>query len=560
MDAINIDQRPWEKIHAELGVNAPAPATVPLGARIAEAARRIPDKYALYFEGVRFSFAWLESEANKLANALSKQGVGKGDVIGLYTPNLPQFVVALVAASKVGAIASGISSLLTTPELEFQLRDSETRVLIALDNFAMSRVAAIEKLPETLSMVIVTAMTDYLNPGTIELPMLTGSKVRRYLDVLDGEQDSFEQVRVAPQDCFLLQYTGGTTGTPKGAMLSVATVMTNGISGNIYMPYIYGEERMASAFPLFHIGGVMGLIGAIAAGGEYLIVANPRDVEKFIDQIIDMRPTRVGAVPTFYQMLMNHPRLGEIDFSALKCAVTGGAPITAADRALLDTILGVGKLSDVFGMTETCSMYVTNPPTRPNPLALGVPVPGADIRIIDTETGAEIREPGQAGEIITSGLHVMLGYKNRPGETNHVLKELDGRLWMHTGDVGYLDDEGYLFISDRAKDMLIVGGFKVFSLEVESKLKDLGFIAASALIGTPDMARPGNDIVNLFVQLTDTARAENEDDLRERIMTFCRTNLAPYKIPRRIFFIDAIPLTNVGKIDKKALRAIAIAE
>jgi long-chain acyl-CoA synthetase len=195
-----------------------------------------------------------------------------------------------------------------------------------------------------------------------------------------------------------------------------------------------------------------------------------------------------------------------------------------------------------------------HPTTRYKEGSVGIPVPGADVRIVDVETGTRILPPGETGEIITSGGHVMQGYLNLPAETAKALREMDGRLWMYSGDVGYMDDEGYVFVCDRAKDMLIVGGYKVFSVEVEDKLKGLPGIAQCAIIGYPDRHRPGNEVVNLFVERTPGHDATN-DALRDAIAAFCRETMAPYKVPKRIHVIDAIPLTPVGKIDKKALRA-----
>jgi len=266
-------------------------------------------------------------------------------------------------------------------------------------------------------------------------------------------------------------------------------------------------------------------------------------------------PTRIAAVPTLYQMLVNTPAFGAVDFSRLKIALSGAAPLPAADRARIEAVIGHGKLSDVFGMTETGPVHVCNPPTRCKPAAVGIPVAGADTRIVDLETGTREMPFNEPGEIITSGPQLMQGYLNLPEESARALRVLDGRTWMFTGDVGYMDEEGYVYVCDRAKDMLIVGGYKVFSVEIEDKLKALGGVAQSAVIGTPDAGRPGNDVVNLYVELTPAARARGEDAMRAEILAFCRENMAPYKVPKRIVFVEQIPVTAVGKIDKKRLRA-----
>jgi len=205
-------------------------------------------------------------------------------------------------------------------------------------------------------------------------------------------------------------------------------------------------------------------------------------------------------------------------------------------------------------MTETGPCYVTHPATRYKPGSIGIPIAGTDVRIMDSETGTKDMPLGEPGEICTAGPQVMKGYLGLPEESARALREIDGHIWMYSGDVGYMDEEGYIFLCDRAKDMLIVGGFKVFSVEVEDKLCTLPEIASCAIIGTADEKRPGNDIVNLYIQLEPDYTGRDEAAIKETITAFCRANMAPYKVPKQIYIIDEIPLTPVGKIDKKALR------
>jgi long-chain acyl-CoA synthetase len=261
-----------------------------------------------------------------------------------------------------------------------------------------------------------------------------------------------------------------------------------------------------------------------------------------------------GAVPTLFKMLLQNPKFHQVDFSGLKMAVTGAAPLTSGDRRKVEAVIGKDKLCDAFGMTETSPVYIVNPPHRLKPTALGIPVPGADVKIMDVETGTKEMPIGEPGEIVTAGPHVMKGYLNLPEESAKAMREFAGKTWMYTGDGGFRDDEGYVTISDRAKDMLIVGGFKVFSVELEDKLNNLDFVANSAIIGVADEARPGNDIVTLFVELMPANVGDQQDTLTEEITAYCRENMSPYKVPKQIHFIDTIPLTNIGKIDKKMLR------
>jgi long-chain acyl-CoA synthetase len=256
-------------------------------------------------------------------------------------------------------------------------------------------------------------------------------------------------------------------------------------------------------------------------------------------------------------MIVNHPLSREIDFSHLKLAMTGAAPITGDDRTRIEAMLGTNMLCEGFGMTESGPTYVVNPPDRCKPEAIGIPLPGTDVRIVDLETGTHELPYGEAGEIITASPQLMKGYLNRPEETAHALREWCGRTWMYSGDVGVMDEEGYIYLRDRAKDMLIVSGFKVFSVEVEDKLSELDVIAQSAVVGTADDQRPGSERVNLYVQLTPEARKRDPEQIRQEITEFCRANMAPYKVPKLIHLIDEIPLTAVGKIDKKILRELS---
>ena len=313
-----------------------------------------------------------------------------------------------------------------------------------------------------------------------------------------------------------------------------------------------------SAAPLFHIAGMMQTGIALRHGACTVMIPDPRDMEHFCQQMIAYPPTRIGAVPTMYQMIVDHPLSAQIDFSKLKFAMTGAAPTTGDDRARVERMLNGVVLSDSYGMTETGPTTVVNPPQRCKPEAMGIPLPGIDMRIVDVETGTREMPYGEAGEIIASTPCVMKGYLNRPDETAKALREWKGKTWMYTGDVGVMDEDGYVYMRDRTKDMIIVSGFKVFSVEVENDVSVLDCIASSALIGSPDEQRPGSEIVNLFVQLTEGAKQRDAAEVQDEILEFCRANLAKYKVPKKIHLIDEIPLTGAGKVDKKVLRARAI--
>lgn len=549
---------PWLSIHEELGVEPPEFDDRPIGAFVELYAESIPDSSAIRFFERDITYRELNELSNHLANALVDLGLRQGDVVGVHMPNVPQYAIAVVAASKMGAVITGISPLLAPAEVASQIEDANVKVLMALDTMANATYGALGALPESVQALVVVGVDDLRDPARLQVPQIEGVHCTTYLEATTEASAEFKQVDLPPEHVCLVQYTGGTTGKPKGAMLTLRGVSYHILIFQIYVPWELGAETYASAFPLFHIGGLGGLLMALRFGGRSLLILDGRDMDHYCQQMIDCPPTRIAGVPTIYQMIADHPLSAKIDFSGLKAAMTGAAPITGEDRKRIENMLGGIVLSDGFGMTESGPTIVVNPADRCKPEAVGIPVPSVDVRIVDVETGTQEMPYGEAGEIIAASPALMKGYLNKPEETANSLREWHGKTWMYTGDVGVMDEEGYVYIKDRAKDMIIVSGFKVFSVEVEDKLAALDKIALSALIGSPDKNRPGSEVVNLYVELAPDAREQDPDQIREEILGFCRAEMAPYKVPKVIHFVDAIPLTPVGKIDKKVLRAQAV--
>ncbi len=552
-----LEPGPWLAIHEELGIKPPDFDDRPPGTFVEIHAESMPDNSALRYFERDISYRELNELANRLANALATMGVGRNDVVGLHMPNIPQYVIALVALSKLGATASGVSPLLAPAEVAHQIEDSGVSVLISLDSLAKPTLNALGSFPDCVTAVIVTGADDLRRPSNLALPVPASVTCKAYLEFTVDSSPDFRQVDLPPDHVHLIQYTGGTTGKPKGAMLTLRGIMYHLLIFTIHRPWEVGKETFASAFPLFHIGGVGGMLVALRFGARSLLILDGRDMDHYCQQMIDCPPTRLAAVPTLYQMIADHPLSAEIDFSHLKSAQTGAAPITGDDRRRIERMLNGVVLTDAFGMTESGPTIVANPPERCRPESVGMPLPAVDVRIVDVETGMREMPYGEAGEIIASSPCLMKGYLNRPDETANALRQWHGKTWMYTGDVGVMDEEGYVYIKDRAKDMIIVSGFKVFSVEVEDKLSALDFIACSALIGSPDPNRAGSEVVNLYVELTPEARQLDPDKVRDDIIEFCRAEMAPYKVPKAIHIVDTIPLTPVGKIDKKVLRVQA---
>ena len=545
--------RPWLSIQAGLGIHPPTVEGAPFGARLEKQADQIPNAVSLKYAGRDITFSEFNDAANRLANALAPL-VGPGDVVGLHMPNIPQFCFALAAISKLGAIATGVSPLLTGPEICYQVSDARINVLISFTDLA-GKLTDAESLPDCLTHIVFTGALDIFDAGAHDMPEIPGVVVRAYRDLIDGHGPAFKQRDVDPEQTFVIQYTGGTTGRPKGAELSHA-----GISAGVEMfaasapPPKPGKEVFASAFPMFHIAGLTLIVMCVQNGACCFLFPNARDTDAICSAFKATPPTRLYAVPALYEMLLANPAFGDVDFRPLQLAISGAAPLSTATFTALEERFGKGKISEAYGMTETGGTTSNNPPARAKAGSVGMPLPGSSVIIMDPETGQGPLPIGEIGELWTSGPHIMKGYLRRPDATSEVLKVFAGSTWMRTGDIGFMDDEGYLYINDRAKDMLIVGGYKVFSVEVEDKLSSMPLIRSCAVIGSPDPRRPGNDIVHLFVECSRVDWGKDEVAIKNGILEFCRQNLAAYKIPRMIHLIDEIPLTSVGKIDKKALR------
>lgn len=550
--------RPWLNTYRELGLDwqtLPALPPLTLSGYVAEHARRFGERDALVFAGHGINYAQLDGQASRLARALTTLGCQRGDVLGIQLPNVPQYVVAFVAAARLGMVCTSVSPLLTSGEVRHQANDAGVSIMLTLTELYPGATAPVAEDIPTLRHVILTGAGDSLSGADVDLPSApAGVGLHSYTALLSAQVDTALPEDGCLDDVMYLQYTGGTTGLPKGAQLTGRNVLMNNAQADLFYGYVPGEEIVASAFPLFHIGGAAVLFNALRTASTFFLIPDPRNIDAFCAEMAKRPPTVIAAVPALYQMLLTSDQFRGLDFSSLKLAVSGAAPFSEADIAALETVIGKGRFCEVYGMTETSPVQTLNPAARLKPGFVGIPLPGTEVRIVDSDDGRSPLPPGEPGEIIVSGPQVMPGYLNLPQASAEALRELDGQTWMFTGDIGFMDEDGYVKVCDRSKDMLIVGGYKVFSVEIENKLQALEDVAVCAVVGRADDKRPGNEIVQLHVQKSPTCALDDEA-LKATITAFCREHMAPYKVPREIFIIDAIPLTAVGKIDKKALRA-----
>ncbi len=527
-----------------------------------------PERAALHFLGRTISFGELWKLSGSFLAFLKNHGYGPGTVVGINLPNIPEYPIALTGALRAGCTVTGISPLLTPKELAYQLQDAGVSVLVILDKLFEERLTkAADKVPG-LKHVVVPNVADFLPwPKRVlgkllkKIPVglvrpLPGKEVLRFQEILSSYTPTDAcAASVSPEDTCLIQYTGGTTGLPKGAELTHRNLVANTTHAREWVGWEIGQDVLLSAFPFFHLAGLAFGMLAMSTANTQCLIPDPRNTTHFCKEIKAHRPTVMANVPTLYQMLLDNPLFKTLDFSSLKVCASGAAPFSVEGIQVFEKMVGKGKIMEVYGMTESSPLLTMNPYAGLKKIgSVGVPVQNTDIKIIDLETRSREVAKGEPGELIARGPQVMKGYHNKPEESAHALRTFEGATWLHTGDVARMDQDGFVYIVDRAKDMLIVGGYKVFSREVEETLYQQPDVDFCAIVGLPDKNRPGSEIVKAVVQLKNSAKAKDPKAVEAEIISFCRENMAPYKVPKQVEIVEQIPLTAVGKVDKKALR------
>jgi long-chain acyl-CoA synthetase len=536
---------------------------------IAETFKEYSDKMAIEYLGVELTFKEIDEYSNQFAHMLIDHGFKKGDAVGINLPNTPQYIIALVGTLKAGCIVSGVSPLLSAVQIQYQINDlgsgGKNVALITLDAiFAGHIVKIADKMPQ-LKVVIATSVASFLPKFKQVLGKALGKVPKGKVTPLEGKvvldlhKDVFGKypvdplsVNLTPDDIGWIQYTGGTTGPPKGAMLSHRNCISNMKSIIAWLQWEMGKGILCSGFPYFHIAGLTVCESSLYAGFGQLVIPNPRDTDHIVNVMKKYHPTNLVNVPSLYQLLIKNPKFREIDHSELGTCISAASPFPKESQVELESIIGKGKLLELYGMTETAPVSTMNPSIGEKKLGtVGLPIQNVQLKLVEPDTGKEV-PLGDPGEICVKGPLVMQGYYNKPDETK---KAVDPDGYMHTGDVGIMDEEGYIRIVDRTKDMIIVGGYKVFSSKVEDTLTKHPAIGMIALIGEPNPDRPGSEIVNAYIQVDpDYAYDGDEQRLMSEIEAYAKEQCAPYEVPKKIHIMKEIPLTAVGKVDKKVLR------
>jgi long-chain acyl-CoA synthetase len=508
--------------------------------------KNFPKSPAIFWTKRRINFGEFGDYINSFAAALTDLGVKKGNRVGIICLNMPQYLIALYGTLKIGAVPTGINPLLTPREIKYIIDDSDVETIVSLD-FFLPKVQEIRKETK-LKNVIVTGLGDFPPEGPLPTPKEVEG-VTQFLNLLKHEPKP-PKVKINPrEDWALLQYTAGTTGLPKGTILTHANMVANTTQLISWLNFEPGKEIVCSSFPFFHLAGLEFNIGVVSQGGAQILIANPRDVEGTLNLIDMYHPTVLCNVPTAYLMLLRHPKFQQSAIRKAKVFVSGAAPFPPEIINEYNSKTE-GVVLEVWGMTEASPVVTANPRAGLKKVgSVGVPLQDTIVKVVDLETGTEDLPVGETGELVTWGPQIFYkGYWKKPEETEKALKN----GWYFTGDIGYMDEDGYFYIVDRKKDIINVSGYKVASMEVDNVLYEHPAVNMAATIGIPNPDRPGSEIVKAYVTLKEGYKESPQ--LAEEIRQSLKKDLAPYKIPKVIEFRKELPISATGKILKRELR------
>lgn len=547
-------ERVWHKSYSPDVSNELDFERITMPEALARSARDFPETIALIYMGKKISYRSLDSLVNSFAKVLTGLGVGRGDKVAMLLPNIPEVVIATYAAFRIGAVASMNNPLYTEHELARQLDDSDAEVLVTLD-LLVPRALKIKDKTKIRS-IIACHINDYLPFPKKQLFPYVKKQMYRKIKPVDGVYEFMDLIGKYPgtpvanaaqwDETGALIYTGGTTGVSKGVMLTHANMSCN-VQQLRYWFYDLkeGRESMLAIFPFFHSAGFTGIQNLCVYGAATDILVPRPEPGVIIELLRKFKPTYLPGVPTIFVGLLNDKRFSDLDLTFIKGFIAGAAPLSVDTASQLKSLTG-GDIINVYGLTEITPMGTASPwrgETKPG--TVGVPLPSTDLKIVDVDDGSKEMPLGKTGEIVFKGPQVMKGYYGKPEETAAVLK--DG--WLYTGDIGFLDEDGYLTIVDRKKDMIVASGFNVFPQEIDEVLFEHPKILEACTIGVHDDYR--GEAPKSYVVLKQGETLEKDE-----IITYCRQKLSSYKVPKLIEFIDELPKSAVGKILRRELKEL----
>ena len=558
-----MNQKPW-LAHYDKGV----PHTVeipnaPLFHFLEESARKYPDRACTIFKGAVITFKEMNELTDRMAAALVDMGVKRGDRVGIFMPNTPQFVIAYYGILKAGGAVVATNPLYTPPEIEHQASDAGIEVMFVMTNFYKTIKKA---QPRTkIKKLIVTNLKETLPPLTRLLFTLAREKKGGFRiegGLQEGEvwmQDLLTRfkgapppkVEVDPDDTALFQYSGGTTGVSKGAVATHHNVVANTLQlRGWFVNLEEGKEVFLMGIPLFHVYGmVAGMNLAMATGSTLVMVPNVRDLKDVMDNISKYRCTIFPGVPALYNGINNHPdvKAHKYDLSSIKACISGSAALMRETKEQFEALTG-GKVFEGYGLSEAPTGTHCNPLLGINKTgSIGMPLPNMECRIVSLDDGETDLAEGEIGELLLHGPQVMKGYHNMPTETaNSLRKDKDGKTWLYTGDIVRMDEDGYFYIVDRKKELIKPGGFQVWPREVEEAIASHPKVLEVGVGGIPDPNR--GETVKAWIVL----KPGEELSIAE-LKAYCKERLAPYKVPTHFEFRNELPKTTVGKILRREL-------
>jgi len=547
----------------------------PLYQLLDDAARDYPNQTYTIFNDASRTFAQVKDTADRIAAFLHAKGIKKGDRVAIFLPNLPHYPAIFFGILKAGAVCVTCNPLYTPAELNYQLKDAGAKVLFCMDHPQFYPTAEKAIQGTDVETVVVCNVKSYLPwlkgflgglLGKIPHAERHATGHLMFDDVVGSAQPAQPATAIDPSnDLALIIYTGGTTGVPKGAALTHTNFVYNLKAMDVWARLDYGEggpiegirrggyHCYLGVLPWYHsFGMTCAMLSACLSGSRLICVPDPRAGDPPFTEVLKLvqkhRPTLMPAVPTIFVAFANHSLLDQFELNSLMACFSGGAPLPPEVCRQFEEKTGA-IIFEGYGLSETAPIATINPSfTATRKIgSIGFPVPGTDVKILDAETSQTELPQGEDGEVAICGPQVMQGYWNKPDETAEVFREIDGSRFFLTGDIGHVDDEGYVVITDRKKDMILVGGFNVYPREVEDILFTHPKVALAAVVGVPD-AKSG-EAVKAFIQLK-PGETCTEAEIRE----FCKSNMAGYKRPKAIAFRDSIPVSNVGKVLRRVLR------
>jgi long-chain acyl-CoA synthetase len=551
-----MDDRPWLKLYDKGVPQHIEYPSIPLFGLLEESARKYPDSPCTIFKGAVVTYREMNELTDRLAAGLAELGVKKGDRVGIFMPNTPQFVLTFFGILKAGGVVVSINPLYTLKEIEHQVNDAGIEIMVVMSNF----YKLIKQTQPTtkIKKIVVTNLKEYLPPILAFLFGLTKEKKGGFRVELAPEDIWFKdliarhkpeerpQLGISPDDVAIFQYSGGTTGISKGAIALHRNLVANALQIREWMPSAEdGKETVLMAIPLFHVYGmVAGMLFAIRTGAGMVMVPNPRDMVDVLTSIQKHKATIFPGVPTQYNAINNNSdvKAGKYDLSTIKACISGSAPLMRETKEKFEALTG-GKLFEGYGLSEAPTATHCNPMFGENRTgSIGLPLPDVDCRIVSLDDGVTVLKPGEIGELCIQGPQVMKGYHNMPTETANTLQ--DG--WLHTGDIARMDESGYFYIVDRKKELIKPGGYQVWPREVEEVISTYPKVLEVGVAGVADAYR--GETVKAWIVLKPGETA-TEDEIRE----FCKKNMAPFKVPTQVEFRSELPKTTVGKVLRREL-------